>query len=71
LEGGNGAAASTNESELQSEIDMLGTLDIDQIDNILSIADNMAVKLAYQTSEKMKNLVPGKKISEEREKLRK
>ena len=39
---------SNNEAtELQSEIDMLGNLDIDQIDNILSIADNMAVKLAY------------------------
>jgi hypothetical protein len=41
---------------------MLGYLDIDQIDNILNIADNMAVKLAYQTSQKIKQLVPGKMI---------
>ena len=40
-------STSNNETELQSEIDMLGNLDIDQIDNILSIADNMAVKLAF------------------------
>ena len=40
----------TAESELQSEIDLLGTLDIDQLDNILNLADNMAVKLAMQTT---------------------
>ena len=45
-----------SDHELQSEIDLLGTLDFDQLDNVLSIADNMAIKLAYETSLKMKNL---------------
>jgi hypothetical protein len=29
---------------------MLGHLDIDQLDNVLSLADNMALKLAAKTS---------------------
>ena len=44
------SSMNTAESELQSEIDLLGTLDIDQLDNILNLADNMAVKLAMQTT---------------------
>jgi hypothetical protein len=31
---------------------------VDQLDNILNLADNMAVKLALQTTQKMK-LLPG------------
>lgn len=55
--------SSTSEMELQSEIDMLGNLDIDEFDNILNIADNMAVKLASLTTQKIKQLAPGKMIS--------
>jgi hypothetical protein len=29
---------------------MLGNLDMDQLDNVLNIADNMAIRLAYETS---------------------
>jgi hypothetical protein len=41
------SAFSSNDFELQSELEQLGNLNIDQLDNILSLADNMAVKLAY------------------------
>lgn len=61
-------AASTTESEIQSDIDLLGNLDIDQLDNILSIADNMAVKLAYQTTQSMKS-VP-QQLKSEKDKLK-
>jgi hypothetical protein len=42
-----GADSQTNESEMQNDIDMLGYLDVDQLDNVLTLADNMAIKLAY------------------------
>jgi hypothetical protein len=32
---------------------MLGYLDVDQLDNVLNLADNMAIKLAVQTTLKM------------------
>ena len=49
------ADSQTNESEMQNDIDMLGYLDVDQLDNVLTLADNMAIKLAYQTTMKMKS----------------
>lgn len=55
--------------EIQSEIDMLGYLDVDQLDNVLNIADNMAIRLAFETTQKMKNLPI--KIKSEREKITK
>jgi hypothetical protein len=36
--------------EQLSEYDKLGYLDFDQLENVVSIADNMAVKLALQTT---------------------
>jgi hypothetical protein len=36
--------------EQLSEYDKLGYLDFDQLENVVSIADNMAVKLALRTT---------------------
>eukprot|EP00347_Sterkiella_histriomuscorum_P015562 403356560 len=48
--------SSFKDVDFQTELDQLGQLDVDQLDNILSLADNLAVKLAYRTSMKMKNI---------------
>ncbi|CDW79016.1 UNKNOWN [Stylonychia lemnae] len=42
--------------DFQSELDQLGQLDVDQLDNILTLADNLAIQLAYKTSAKMNNI---------------
>ena len=45
---------------MMSEYEKLGYLDIDELDVLANIADNQAVKLAYNTSlklQKMKSLV--------------
>lgn len=47
---------SSNEAELQSEYEKLGYLDVDQLENVLSLADNMAMRLAYKTSFKIREL---------------
>ena len=51
---------------------MLGNLDLDQLDNVMNLADNMAVKLAIKTSKKLKNLSGEVKnqFKSEKEKLR-
>ncbi len=51
------------------ELDLLGQLDVDQLDNILNLADNMAVKLALQTTQRMK-VLPGQ-LKSEKDKLTK
>jgi Protein of unknown function (DUF2838) len=45
-------------------------LNLDQLDNILNLADNAAIKLAMQTTQKMKHLVKNK-LGTEREKMKK
>lgn len=35
--------------------DQLGQLDVDELDNLISLADNMAIKLAFETAGKLKN----------------
>ena len=44
-----------SESEL-SDYDKLGYLDIDALDNVVSLADNMAIKLAVNTTLKLRDL---------------
>jgi hypothetical protein len=50
-----------------SELDQLGYLDINEIDNLVSLADNMAVKLAYDTINKLGNVK--NRVGSERKKV--
>jgi len=42
--------------ELQSDYDLLGKMEMDNMEDLVSIADNLAIKLAYDTTIKLKNL---------------
>jgi len=55
-----------------SEADKLGSLDIDQMDDILSVADSLAIKLAFDTTEKIKRLKSnvGRKVSDEQKRIK-
>jgi hypothetical protein len=39
-----------------TEYDMMGNIDVDEMNHLASIAENEAVKLAYNTSLKLKRL---------------
>ena len=45
--------------EDEDDIDKLGTLELEELDGIVTFADNMATKLAIQTKQRLENL--GKK----------
>ena len=42
-----------DESYLEDDFDKLGALDIDELDNIINFADNVATELAIQTTAKI------------------
>lgn len=57
--------------DFQLEIEKLDTMEIEDLDNIVNFADNMATQLAIQTSAKIKKLGSSKikNINERRKKL--
>ena len=45
--------------DIENDLEKLGDLELDELGTIINFADNMATKLAYETSTKLKNV--GKK----------
>ena len=44
------------ENEAMDDLDLLGDLELEELDNIVSFADNIATKLAMDTSNKLKKM---------------